>query len=119
MGVIKIHNMSFYGYHGVTAAEKEIGKRFTVDVEMVVDTYHAAKTDNLMDTVNYEEVYRVVGDFITENIFHLTETLAEGIADLLENSFTQSGVRVCVRKSNPPFPGNLDYIEVEVIRGEI
>ncbi len=119
MGIIRIHNMSFYGYHGVTKAEKEVGKRFTVDIEMVADTRHAADTDNLRDAVNYEEVYRVVGDFIAKNTFHLTETVAEGIADLLDGAFAQSGLRVKVRKNNPPFPGQLDYVEVEVTRGVI
>jgi dihydroneopterin aldolase len=111
--------MSFYGYHGVTKAEKEVGKRFTVDVEMVIDTRRAADTDDLADTVDYEKVYKVVGDYIADNTFHLTETVAEGIADILDKSFTQSGLRIRVRKNSPPFPGNLDYIEVETIRGEI
>ncbi|HHS50115.1 MAG TPA: dihydroneopterin aldolase [candidate division Zixibacteria bacterium] len=119
MGIIRIHNMAFYGYHGVTPAEKEIGKRFTVDVELSVDTHKAAETDNLDYTVDYEEVFRVVSDFITKNTFHLTETVAEGIADELEKAFRQDGVKVRVRKNNPPFPGHLDYIEVEVTRGKI
>ncbi len=119
MGIIKITNMSFYGYHGVTAAEKELIKRFTVDVEMAVDTKLAADTDNLENTVDYEAVYHAVGDFVANNTFHLTETVAEGIADLVEKRFAQKGVRVRVRKNNPPFAGHLDYVEIEVSHGEI
>jgi len=117
MGIIRIHNMSFYGYHGVSKAEKEVGKRFTVDVEMVIDTTRAASSDNLNDTINYEEVYRVVGEHVTKNTFHLTETLAEGIADLVYEAFTPIGLKVRVRKNTPPFPGHLDYIEIETSRG--
>lgn len=119
MGIIRIHNMSFYGYHGVSAAEKEIGKRFTVDVEMSFDTMKAAKSDSLKDTINYEEVYKVVSEHITKNTFHLTETIAEGIADILFEKFSPRGIIVRVRKNTPPFPGHLDYIEIETIRGEI
>lgn len=119
MGIIRIHNMSFYGYHGVSDAEKEVGKRFTVDVEMVFDTAKAARSDHLADTIDYEEVYRVVGDYITGNTFHLTETVAEGIADLINKIFAPVGLKVKVRKNTPPFPGHLDYIEIETTRGEI
>jgi len=111
--------MSFYGYHGVSAAEKEIGKRFTVDIEMVIDTLEASRSDDLRDTIDYQEVYRVVGEFITNNTFHLTETVAEGIADRVYESFEPIGLRVRVRKNTPPFPGHLDYIEIETTRGEI
>lgn len=119
MGIIRIHNMAFYGYHGVSDAEKEIGKRFTVDIELCYDTAKAANSDDLNDTINYEEVYRVVGDLITRNTFHLTETVAERIADLVFDSYRPLGLIVRVRKNTPPFPGHLDYIEVETSRGEI
>ena len=110
--------MSFYGYHGVSPAEKEIGKRFTVDVEMVFDTRRAANSDNLVDTINYEDVYQTVGDYITDNTFHLTETVAEGIADLVFERFAPEKLIVKVRKNTPPFPGHLDYIEIETKRGK-
>jgi len=119
MGIIRIHNMSFYGYHGVSDAEKEVGKRFAVDLEMVFDTLTAARSDHLADTINYEVVYKLVGDYITENTFHLTETVSEGIADLLFEKFNLEGLRVKVRKNTPPFPGHLDYIEIETTRGQI
>ncbi len=111
--------MSFYGYHGVSRAEKEIGKLFTVDVEMICDTAAAARTDDLKYTIDYEEVYRVVGDCITKNTFHLTETIAETIADVVYKAFKPEGLRIKVRKNTPPFPGHLDYIEVETTRGDI
>ena len=32
-----LKNMVFYGYHGAFAAEKELGQRFEVDLEMQLD----------------------------------------------------------------------------------
>ncbi|HBL37468.1 MAG TPA: dihydroneopterin aldolase, partial [Firmicutes bacterium] len=32
-----LQNMIFYGYHGVFAAEKELGQRLEVDVELQLD----------------------------------------------------------------------------------
>ncbi|MBN1755902.1 dihydroneopterin aldolase [bacterium] len=119
MGIIRMNNMRFYAYHGVSAAEKEVGKHFEVNIEMVTNTAKAASSDNLADTVNYEEVYREVERFITEHKFHLVETLTEKLADILWRKFEIQGIRLRVIKHTPPFPGHLDYIEVEVSRGEL
>jgi len=100
MGVIRLHNMTFYGYHGISAAERQTGRRFEVDVELVVDMNKSARSDKLKDTVNYTEVYRTVEELVAQNRFALLETIAI----------------VRVRKKIPPVPGNLDHIEVEVKR---
>jgi len=34
MGVIRLKNMLFYGYHGVNESEKELGGKFEVDLEL-------------------------------------------------------------------------------------
>ncbi|MGB9561219.1 MAG: dihydroneopterin aldolase, partial [bacterium] len=55
---------------------------------------------------------------ITENRFHLLESLTETLADAIYNVFKPYWVCVRVRKLSPPFPGQLDYVELEVLRGE-
>lgn len=111
--------MRFYGYHGVSPAEKELAGRYAVDVDVNFDTAPAAASDSLKDTVNYEQVYREVEQIITSNQFHLVETIAERIAEHLYRRLGVDGLRVRVRKEQPPFPGHLDYIEIETTRGRI
>ncbi|MBN2543497.1 dihydroneopterin aldolase [bacterium] len=113
-----MNNMRFYAYHGVSAAEKEIGKHFDVNVEIWADTSKPASTDRLEDTINYEEVYNIIEHFVTTNKFHLVETLTEKLADLLMEKFGVKGLKLQVKKNTPPFPGNLNHIEVEVSRGD-
>ena len=60
MDVIRLKNMTFYGFHGVSAAEKETGRRYEVDCDLYLDLTLPAKTDKLSDTVNYAQVYRIV-----------------------------------------------------------
>jgi len=36
--------MTFYGYHGISAAERQTGRRFEVDVELVVDMNKSARS---------------------------------------------------------------------------
>lgn len=116
MGVIRLHNMTFYGYHGISAAERQTGRRFEVDVELVVDMDKPAKTDKLKDTVNYTQVYRTVEELVEQNSFALLETIAVRLANQILVKFKTQEVTVRVRKKIPPVPGNLDHIEVEVKR---
>ncbi len=113
MAFIRLHNMTFYGYHGVSKAERETGRRFEVDCELELDIAKAAKSDKLSDTRNYTRVYGVVDEIVVHNKFNLLETVASRIAIQLQKDFKPKRVIVRVRKRIPPIPGNLDYIEVE------
>jgi len=116
MGVIRLHNMIFYGFHGVSPAEKETGRRFEVDLELFLDLSRAEQSDRLKDTVNYKEVYQIVHDIMTGERFSLIEAVASRIADEILTKFKPDQVKVRVRKKIPPVPGNLDDIEVEIER---
>lgn len=113
MATIRLHNMTFYGYHGVSKAERETGRRFEVDCELEIDIARAARSDKLADTKNYTRVYAVVEEIVGRNRFNLLETVATRIATKLLADFKPKRVVVRVRKRIPPIPGNLDYIEVE------
>jgi len=108
--------MTFYGYHGISAAERQTGRRFEVDVELRMDMDRPASTDRLSDTINYTEVYRTVEQMVLQNSFALLETIAVRLANQILERFKPEEVTVRVRKKIPPVPGNLDHIEVEVKR---
>ena len=73
---IRLGGMSFYGYHGITEAEKETGRLFEVDCELEVDLAEAGHTDRLKDTVNYAEVYEVIRKTLEDRAFSLLEAIA-------------------------------------------
>ena len=114
MARISLHNMTFYGFHGVSKAERETGRRFEVDCDLTVDVARAAESDKLADAVNYTLVYAVVEEIVQKNKFNLLETVASRIARQLLEQFSLQRVVVRVRKKIPPIPGNLDHIEVEI-----
>ena len=60
MSVISIEGMEFFAYHGCFKEEQVIGTKFRCDLFLEVDTTKAEHTDNLHDTVNYQEVYQMV-----------------------------------------------------------
>jgi 7,8-dihydroneopterin aldolase/epimerase/oxygenase len=116
MDRIRLVNMTFYGYHGVSAAEKETGRRYEVDCELTVDLAEPGKTDRLKDTIDYAAVYDLIADIVQNRSFSLLEGLAARLAtDILEH-FGVIEVTVDVRKIMPPINGQMDYIEVEVTR---
>jgi dihydroneopterin aldolase len=106
--------MTFYGYHGVSKAERETGRRFEVDCELELDVNKAADSDKLADTLNYTAVYEVVEEIVGRGRFYLLEKVAGEIARRLLDQFAPKRVIVRVRKRIPPIPGNLDYIEVQL-----
>ena len=114
--IIRLGGLSFYGYHGVTAAEKETGRVFEVDCELEVDLADAAKSDRLTDTIDYEKVYMLVKDAVESTAFSLLEGLADRIAITLLERFPIYKVTLKVRKMNPPIPGQIKFIEVELTR---
>ncbi|MDP5957654.1 MAG: dihydroneopterin aldolase, partial [Candidatus Marinimicrobia bacterium] len=80
MGIIRLKNMQFYGYHGVSESEKHLGGKFEVDVEMKTDFQKAFASDNLEATIDYEAVYKTVDNCVKNDNYYLIESLADSIA---------------------------------------
>lgn len=113
---LTLKNMVFYGYHGVFAAEKELGQRIEVDVELETDFLNAGRTDDLDSTVNYVDIYTIVKDIVEEGEYNLIEGIATAILDQITDSFDLEQVTVRVRKPHPPLGGVIDTVEFELSR---
>jgi len=116
MGIIRIKNMQFYGYHGVNEFEKEQGGQFEVDVEMATNLKEACLSDNFEKTVDYEAVFKTVEKCVLETKFNLIEALAEFIANETLSKFDISEITVRVRKPEAPINGIFETVEVEILR---
>ena len=111
-----LRNMVFYGYHGAYTAERELGERIEVDLELRMDLREAGAQDDLDHSVNYVELYTLVKTIVEEQEFNLVEGLAEAIARQVLEVSAAGEVRVRVRKPQPPVGGIMDAFEVEVLR---
>jgi dihydroneopterin aldolase len=116
MDVIRLQNMRFYGYHGVSAAEKETGHRFEVDCELETDLAEPGETDQLRDTIDYVAVYDKIREVVEGKAYSLLEGLATSLAGIILEEFPAYRVTLKVRKIIPPISGMIDHIEVEVTR---
>jgi dihydroneopterin aldolase len=107
--------MAFFGRHGVFPAERELGARFSVDVELVGDLRAAGASDRLEDTVDYARAYDLVREVVEGEPCHLLEAVAQRIADRLLQlpRVTRATVRV---HKKPPLPGEFRLVAVEITR---
>ena len=116
---ITLADIGLVGHHGYHAAEKELGQRFEVDVDLWVNVDNAGRSDNLDDAVNYERVYAVVEKTVREDRFSLIEALATDLAESIYEQFEVEGVTIRVRKPAVPHCPNLGYVEIEIDRGRV
>lgn len=113
---ILLAGIEFYGHLGLTEAEREVGQRYVVDVELSVDLRRAAQSDAIAETVNYAEVYGRVVAIGESRRYRLIEPLADELARVLLEHFPAQAVRVRVKKQPPPIKGIVKYAGVEVYR---
>lgn len=117
INIIRIKNAAFYGYHGVSTEEQNVGGKFEADVDIYTDFSEAAAADDLKKTVDYYEVYSFLNKLAFRHKYYLIEALASEIADELLKNFSRiNKVAVRLRKNNPPLGGVVDCVEAEVIK---
>jgi dihydroneopterin aldolase len=107
--------MSFYGYHGETEAERTLGNRFHVDVEIRMDLSIAGRSDDIADTLDYSHAFALVRTVVEDQQYSLIEAIAARIAESLLAEPGIDSVRVRVGKQ-PPIAGAIDRCSVIIER---
>lgn len=113
---IRLNNLTVFGHYGVSPAEREVGQKIQLDIELHGDLRAACQSDSLKDTINYESVYALVVETVTESKHRLLESLGEDICYRLLQNFPVTKVTINLRKLNLPFPNNLANVEVCLTR---
>lgn len=116
MDVIRLRDIMVFPRLGVAEFEKEWVQKVSLDAELVLDLSRAATTDDVTQTVDYERVYRRIREVAQSRKFHLIESLAGEIAEMIISEFDVERTIVRVRKTNLPFDANLNCVEVEMER---
>lgn len=107
--------MEFFGHHGDLAAERELGSRIYVDIEIGVDLSVAGASDRLEDTLDYVHCFDIVRGVVEHAQHRLLEAVAERIAAALLEQPRAQRVRVRVAKL-PPIAGGISRVAVVVER---
>ena len=112
-----LEGMEFFGHHGDLAAERELGSRIYVDVDIALDLSVAGHSDRLEDTLDYVRCFELVRTVVEEAQHRLLEAVAERVADALLTQARAISVRVRVAKQ-PPIPGGIARVAVVVERAQ-
>ena len=116
MDRITVQGIDVYAHHGVHPAERELGQRFVIDVELYGDWSRPGQTDALGDALDYVAVHRRIREVAGAQSFHLLEALAETISRALLSDFPVARTVVTVHKPNPPIPSFLGRVSVTLDR---
>ena len=113
---VRLNDIVLFAHLGVSEAERAVGQRIHIDLDLEVDLSRAGRTDALADTVNYEAVYQVVEAAVEGSRYRLLEALASAVISRVFETFPASRVGIRVRTPNVPFAGSLASAEVELWR---
>ena len=113
---IHVRGIRCYAYHGCMAEEARIGGHYMVDVDIDTDFSKAASSDELIDTVDYCAVQKIVSEEMairSKLIEHVGQRIVTRIQNELQGVLS---LRVEVHKLSPPIDGDTNEVSI-VIEG--
>ena len=116
MDIIRIKNLKISARHGAYEFEKDKDGLFELDIEMYMSLEAPSRTDDLNDTVNYDEAVSIITSIFTQKSYNLIESVAEKICFKLLDQYPIKKVLIRIRKPHAPILANLDTVEVELMR---
>ncbi len=86
------------GKHGAYVEEQKTEQEFNISVRLAFDTKKAGLSDNLVDTVDYQNVKDIIQQTIEGKTHYLIEMLAEEIATKVLEEKRITSVEVTIKK---------------------
>jgi len=116
IGLVELVNMEFYSYHGCFKEEQIIGNKFLVTYSAKTDIATAAKSDNLADALNYQELYSVIKEEML-----IPSKLLESVAYRVHLKCSLRfpaiiSAKVEISKLNPPVGGKVEASKVTLTK---
>jgi dihydroneopterin aldolase len=96
--IVFIEDLRIQTVIGVFDWEREITQTVSLDLEMSFDIGRAARSDNIVDTLDYKAVSKRLIQFVEGSDFQLVEALAEHCAEIVLTEFPVTRVRLKLSK---------------------
>ena len=116
MDVIRIRGLKVETIVGVHDWERKLPRPVVVDLELATDAAHAARTDQLKDALDYHAVAQAVSAFVAASRFQLVETLAQQLAEKLQQDFAVAWLKLELHK--PGAVAGAQDVSVAIERGK-
>ena len=113
---IEVNGIKIYAFHGCLPEEEKIGGNYIVDVSMTTDFSKAATSDELIETIDYVAVNKIVTEEMgirSKLIEHVGQRIVTRIKNEINNVHS---LRVKVIKICPPINGDVNNVAI-IIEG--
>lgn len=111
---IYLRDLHFHAYHGVEPQERKVGNDYLLSLRLQYPIDTAMLSDNVLDTINYADVYRIAEQEM-QVPSNLLERVAYRMADRIFRRFAfVEAVDIQLTKLNPPMGTNQGGAGVEV-----
>ncbi len=90
MDYLTIDNLSIQATHGHYEQERHVEQEFVVSLKAGIDARTAAQTDLLTDTVDYDDLRKIIEDVFKGKTHYLIEALAE---EIIQKIFVETPVQ--------------------------
>jgi 7,8-dihydroneopterin aldolase/epimerase/oxygenase len=114
--IVALHGAEFFAYHGLYPEEQYTGNCFIVDIEVEFEPSATGgiSTDDLNDTVNYEDLYDIANQRMQQPQ-KLIETVATFIVEDIKARYTLAQkITVSIKKLNPLAGAKVKYTQITI-----
>lgn len=116
MDIVYINDLKVDTVIGIFDWERRIRQTVSLDLEMATDIRRAAASDDIADALDYKTIGKRIIAFIEASDFQLVETLAEKVAQLVQEEFSVPWLKL--RLSKPGALRGSRDVGVIIERGE-
>ena len=99
---------------GIFAWERKVKQKILIDLEFSTRARRGARKDRIEDAIDYKKIAKRTITFVSRSRFHLIETLAEKLSQILLTEFSLPNIRIRVSK-----PGAIRFsknVGIEIFR---
>lgn len=109
---IEINGIKLYAFHGCLPEEGRVGGHYTVDIAMETNFSAAALTDELVKTIDYVDVNKIVAEEMlirSKLIEHVGQRIFSRLKKEIANIHK---LRVKIVKICPPINGDVENVAI-------
>ena len=109
---IEVNGIKIYAFHGCLPEEERIGGHYKVDVSLQTDFSEAAISDELIKTIDYVDINRIVGEEMSVRS-KLIEHVGQRIFTRIKKEvlFVEY-LRIKIIKICPPINGDVENVAI-------
>ncbi len=116
MDTLHLKSLQFFGRHGTEDWEKQMGRRFEVDLILHADMASQGRSDRLDQALDYRDVHAAARAVVEDESHELIERIAWRLLEEMFSRFDVDQVTCRVAKPEAPIGGLNGAVVIEYTR---